>query len=140
MSHISRIPLPSIALVLTTDHARIPRRPSVIKVAAAPVPTIKVHPPQDEMTQPDLGDLDGSLNNEEPMHECHVHPVHAISEEDDVHMDLAESICEAPIVDQQNRLVVVELIKEKISNVLFSFRRLFCLDLPQTCFPGVTRQ
>lgn len=36
MSHISRQPLPSIALVLTTDHTRIPRLPSVIKVAPAP--------------------------------------------------------------------------------------------------------
>lgn len=33
MSHISRLPLPSISLVLTTDHTRVPRHPSVVKLA-----------------------------------------------------------------------------------------------------------
>ncbi|KIM39131.1 hypothetical protein M413DRAFT_447470 [Hebeloma cylindrosporum] len=37
---LSRIPLPSIALVLTSDHAALPSRPSVIKVEFDPLQTI----------------------------------------------------------------------------------------------------
>lgn len=42
MSHISRLPLPSISLILTTDHTRVPRRPSVVKNAPLPLPSIEI--------------------------------------------------------------------------------------------------
>ncbi|KAF5317971.1 hypothetical protein D9619_012279 [Psilocybe cf. subviscida] len=140
MSQSPRVPLPSIALVLTTDHARIPRRSSVIKFAANPAPAAKVYSSQDLMKDTDTRHVDGRFTDEDTVQGSRREHTATSSVDDEEAKDLAESVDGTLLDDKQERFIVVKLIKEKISNLLFSFRRLLCADRPQTCFPGVTRQ
>ncbi|KAF8959728.1 hypothetical protein BDZ97DRAFT_1922702 [Flammula alnicola] len=72
---LSCVPFPSIALVLTSDQAFIPRRPSVIKIDMDSSPAMAPTVPADLMKTIDLRDVDPSeyeqfsyiLRSEPPM-------------------------------------------------------------------------
>ncbi|KAF8957277.1 hypothetical protein BDZ97DRAFT_1924764 [Flammula alnicola] len=57
---LSSLPLPSIALVLTSDQAFIPARPSVIKIDMDSSPAMAPTVPADLMKTIDLRDVDPS--------------------------------------------------------------------------------
>ncbi|KAF5318193.1 hypothetical protein D9619_012150 [Psilocybe cf. subviscida] len=138
MSPISRLPLPSIALVLTTDHALIPRRPSVISMAPSVHSPAKFYVPQTDMMQ--------TIRSRDyepvpPAYDWHVHEhheKHVTFVEDNAPMELAESIYEERIVEGRS-VIIRQVVKDKLSNILFTFRRILCVEIPQTCFGKISR-
>ncbi|KAF5318058.1 hypothetical protein D9619_012147 [Psilocybe cf. subviscida] len=143
MSHISRQPLPSIALVLTTDHTRIPRLPPVIRNAPRPpAPTKRYTSQFDPMKTIHSRDLEvqsfqSSYGDESCSQKKHGQRPHVVFVEEVEPMDIAESM--HGMLTNDDHVGLGAAIKRKLSSALFAFRRFLCVVIPQTCFCQVSR-
>ncbi|KAF5318054.1 hypothetical protein D9619_012142 [Psilocybe cf. subviscida] len=126
MSHISRLPLPSISLVLTTDHTNVPRRPSVVKVAPLPSPPTKTYTAQfDPMKTIHSRDGEPQVFEEErhSQAKCNQSPhVVFVEEVESMDFDLAESTHEDCANDE--RVGVGKAVKRKMSRAIFSIHKI----------------
>ncbi|KAF5318189.1 hypothetical protein D9619_012158 [Psilocybe cf. subviscida] len=142
MSHISRLPLPSISLVLTTDHTNVPRRPSVVRVAPLPSPPTKTYTAQfDPMKTIHSREFEAQAPEEERhSQEKYSQGQHVVFVEEVESMDftLAESIHG----ERQNeeRVGVGKAMKHKMSRAIFSVRKVLCIEFPYTCFRRAPRK
>ncbi|KAF5318056.1 hypothetical protein D9619_012144 [Psilocybe cf. subviscida] len=142
MSHISRLPLPSISLVLTADHTHVPCRPPVVSVAPFPSPPTKVYTAQfDPMKTIHARDaeprfLEEGCHSQEKYNQSR-HVVF-IEEVESMDFTLAESIHE----DRANeeRVGVGKAVKRKVSRAIFSVHKALCIDFPYICFGRASRK
>ncbi|KAF8960624.1 hypothetical protein BDZ97DRAFT_1760576 [Flammula alnicola] len=126
---LSSLPLPSIALVLTSDQALIPTRPSVIKIDIDSSPAMAPTVPVDLMKTIDLRDVDPSEYQQFS---------YILRSESEIGVDNEETRTifeeKRPVTSRgfQGEGSFSNVVKDIASVVIHAFRKLFPLKVAQS--------